>query len=58
MNIIIKAFSNLKEAIISAKTNNNGLKYDSSTKTWYTTTTDTTNTKNNINDKFVTDKNE
>lgn len=58
MNIIIKAFSNLKEAIISAKTNNNGLKYDSSTKMWYTTTTDKTNTKNNINDKFVTDKNE
>ena len=58
MNIIIRAFKSLKEAFTSAKKHNNGLRYQSSTKTWYETKTDTTNTKDNINNKFVTGEDE
>lgn len=56
MNIIIQTFKSLKEAFISAKKHNNGLKYQASNQTWYETKTDTTNTKNNNCNKFVTNE--
>ena len=56
MNIIIREFKSLKEAFTSAKKHNNGLRYQASDKIWYETKTDTTNTKDNKDNNFVTNE--